>query len=47
MRSDIDRIGDIRASIERCLEYRLYLDEERGPTGRMAYDAVLRRLAVS
>jgi uncharacterized protein with HEPN domain len=43
-RSDAERLDDIRAAISRCIAYRDHLDSaELGP---MAYDAVLRNLAV-
>jgi uncharacterized protein with HEPN domain len=43
-RSDVERLTDIRAAIARCVAYREHLDSpELGP---MAYDAVLRNLAV-
>lgn len=43
-RSDAERLGDILAAIERCLAYREFLDTS--DFGSMAYDAVLRNLAV-
>lgn len=44
IRSGGERLGDIRAAISRCIAYREHLDSvELGP---MAYDAVLRNLAV-
>lgn len=43
-RSDQERFADIRAAIERCREYAVHLDSEE--LGVMAYDAVLRNLAV-
>lgn len=43
-RADTDRMEDIRAAIARCLTYRDYLDSAE--FGSMAYDAVLRNLAV-
>lgn len=43
-RSDDERLADIRAAIERCLSYRDFLDSPE--LGSMAYDAVLRNLAV-
>ena len=43
-RSDDERIGDIRAAIARCLTYREHLGTPE--FGSMAYDAVLRNLAV-
>ena len=43
-RSDEERLADIRSAIERCGSYRDFLSTpELGP---MAYDAVLRNLAV-
>ncbi|MGL4175055.1 MAG: HepT-like ribonuclease domain-containing protein [Dermatophilaceae bacterium] len=43
-RSDTQRLDDIRSAISRCIAYRDHLDStEFGP---MAYDAVLRNLAV-
>lgn len=43
-RSDRERFADILAAIQRCEDYEPYLrSEELGP---MAYDAVLRNLAV-
>lgn len=43
-RSDADRLTDIRAAISRCVAYRDHLDSAE--LGAMAYDAVLRNLAV-
>ncbi len=43
-RSDDERLADIGAAIERCLAYRDFLDSP--DFGSMAYDAVLRNLAV-
>lgn len=43
-RSDDERLADIRAAVERCEQYRAHLDSEE--LGAMAYDAVLRNLAV-
>lgn len=43
-RSYEERLDDIRAVIDRCLSYRRYLDSAE--FGAMAYDAVLRNLAV-
>lgn len=43
-RSDAERLEDIRAAISRCIAYREHLDSEE--FGSMAYDAVLRNLAV-
>lgn len=43
-RSDADRLEDIRAAILRCIAYRDHLDSVE--LGSMAYDAVLRNLAV-
>jgi uncharacterized protein with HEPN domain len=43
-RSDEERLDDVRAAIERCLTYREHLASAE--FGSMAYDAVLRNLAV-
>lgn len=43
-RSDVDRLDDIPAAIGRCITYRDHL--ESVAFGAMAYDAVLRNLAV-
>ena len=43
-RLDAERLADIRAAISRCIAYREYLDSAE--LGAMAYDAVLRNLAV-
>ncbi|MEJ7756026.1 MAG: HepT-like ribonuclease domain-containing protein [Nocardioidaceae bacterium] len=43
-RSDTERLQDIRAAISRCITYRDLLDSAE--LGSMAYDAVLRNLAV-
>jgi uncharacterized protein with HEPN domain len=43
-RSGSARLDDIAAAISRCLAYRDHLDS--GELGAMAYDAVLRNLAV-
>ena len=43
-RSDAERLEDIRAAISRCIAYRDHLDSSE--LGSMAYDAVLRNLAV-
>lgn len=43
-RSDAERLEDIRAAICRCIAYRDHLDSAE--LGAMAYDAVLRNLAV-
>lgn len=43
-RSDAERMDDIRAAIARCLAYREHL--ESADLGAMAYDAILRNLAV-
>lgn len=43
-RSDAERLDDIRAAISRCVAYRDHLDSAE--LGSMAYDAVLRNLAV-
>lgn len=43
-RSDAERLEDIRAAISRCIAYSDHLDSQE--FGAMAYDAVLRNLAV-
>lgn len=43
-RSDRERLADIDAAIQRCVIYREHLDSNE--LGQMAYDAVLRNLAV-
>lgn len=43
-RSDEERLDDVRAAIERCSAYRDFLGSPE--LGSMAYDAVLRNLAV-
>ena len=43
-RSDAQRLEDIRSAISRCISYRDLLDSPE--LGSMAYDAVLRNLAV-
>lgn len=43
-RPDTERLQDIRAAILRCIAYRDHLDSTE--LGSMAYDAVLRNLAV-
>jgi uncharacterized protein with HEPN domain len=43
-RSERDRLDDIRAAVRRCQGYREHLDS--ADLGVMAYDAVLRNLAV-
>jgi uncharacterized protein with HEPN domain len=43
-RSEAQRLEDIRAAISRCISYREHLDSAE--LGSMAYDAVLRNLAV-
>lgn len=43
-RSDDDRLADILRAIERCQAYESYLGSDE--FGSMAYDAVLRNLAV-
>lgn len=43
-RSDAQRLADIRNAISRCIAYREHLDSAE--LGSMAYDAVLRNLAV-
>jgi len=43
-RADVERLGDIRTAIARCITYRDHLDSPE--FGSMAYDAVLRNLAV-
>lgn len=43
-RSDEERLEDIRAAVDRCQHYREHLESPE--FGAMAYDAVLRNLAV-
>ena len=43
-RTDAERMHDIQAAIARCMVYRDSLDSEE--LGEMAYDAILRNLAV-
>lgn len=43
-RSDSERLADIGTAVERCQQYRAHLDSAE--LGSMAYDAVLRNLAV-
>ena len=43
-RTDSERMGDIHAAIARCMAYRDHLDSAE--LGDMAYDAILRNLAV-
>lgn len=43
-RGEQDRLDDIRNAVERCLTYRIHLGSPE--FGEMAYDAVLRNLAV-
>jgi uncharacterized protein with HEPN domain len=45
-RSPEDRFCDIRAAIDRCIEYRPYLSGDDDAMAGMAMDAVLRNLAV-
>jgi len=45
-RSAQDRFTDILAAIDRCQGYRPHLDDSDGRIAAMAYDAVLRNLAV-
>ncbi len=45
-RSAKERFADILSAIDRCLEYRPYLDDASAQIASMAYDAVLRNLAV-
>jgi uncharacterized protein with HEPN domain len=40
------RFNDILAAIERCRQYRHRLDDSDGSIAAMAYDAILRNLAV-
>ena len=40
------RLNDITAAIERCLSYRAHMESPDATTASMAYDAVLRNLAV-
>lgn len=44
--SSTERFSDILAAIERCREYRAYLDGDDSAVAGMALDAVLRNLAV-
>lgn len=44
-RSEQERFADILAAIERCQGYELYLSQQ-GELAQMAYDAILRNLAV-
>jgi uncharacterized protein with HEPN domain len=41
-----DRFADILAAIDRCLSYRSHLGNADAEIAAMAYDAVLRNLAV-
>lgn len=43
-RTDAERMDDIQAAIARCMAYRARLDSVE--LGEMAYDAILRNLAV-
>lgn len=45
-RDAVDRLGDILDAIERCSVYRAHLDSDDDAIASMAYDAVLRNLAV-
>lgn len=45
-RSAQERFADILTAIDRCLDYRIYLDNSESRVASMAYDAVLRNLAV-
>lgn len=45
-RSEQERFGDIRAAIDRCFAYRGHLEDPRPEVASMAYDAILRNLAV-
>lgn len=45
-RNPNERFGDILAAIERCLQYRTHLADPDETIASMAYDAVLRNLAV-
>lgn len=45
-RSAQDRFADILAAIDRCIDYRPHLDDGVPRVASMAYDAVLRNLAV-
>lgn len=45
-RSPQERFADIRTAIDRCLDYRSHLDDPHSPLAPMAYDAILRNLAV-
>ena len=45
-RSRQERFADILAAVDRCLEYRPYLDDSEPRVASMAYDAILRNLGV-
>ncbi|MDQ6753903.1 MAG: DUF86 domain-containing protein [Actinomycetota bacterium] len=45
-RSAQERFADILAAIDRCVDYRPHLDDPERRVASMAYDAVLRNLAV-
>ncbi|MHA7987801.1 HepT-like ribonuclease domain-containing protein [Rathayibacter sp. CAU 1779] len=45
-RSAEERFGDIVAAVDRCIAYRASLEDEEARIASMAYDAVLRNLAV-
>jgi len=45
VRDDRERIHDIQVAVDRAISYRAHLADEE-PLGRMAYDAILRNLAV-
>ncbi|HET6152058.1 MAG TPA: HepT-like ribonuclease domain-containing protein [Marmoricola sp.] len=45
-RDAVDRLGDILDAIDRCVTYRVHLDSLDEAIASMAYDAVLRNLAV-
>lgn len=45
-RSHGDRVDDILHAIDRCLKYRQHLMSPAPDLGTMAYDAILRNLAV-
>jgi uncharacterized protein with HEPN domain len=46
-RSSAERFDDILTAIDRCLTYRNYLTSSQAELAAMAYDAVLRNLAVN
>jgi len=46
-RSDIERLGDVLAALDRCLTFRTHLDADDVVLADMALDAILRNLAVA